>query len=114
MSSTDRAVPPGRVTPVLFGSFDRAGGMRGRTGTFIHRRRRRRHYTQGVQPQATVEAPGVAGAVQTFSGDGTSGGLVDALPVEPLDALVKDALEDSPTVRVRQGGAAVGAGELLR
>lgn len=57
------------------------------------------HYTQGAQPQSTVEAPGAAGSVQTFSVDRD-------LPADwwtlfqstPLDELVKSALRDSPTV----------------
>src|SRR6201996_5281161 len=57
------------------------------------------HYTQGQQPQATADAPGTAGAAQTF--------VVDRdIPADwwtifhstSLDGLVRESLRDSPTV----------------
>jgi NodT family efflux transporter outer membrane factor (OMF) lipoprotein len=57
------------------------------------------HYTQGAQPQTTVEAPGAAGAAQTFGGDrDIPADWWRLFQSEPLDVLVKDALHDSPTV----------------
>ena len=61
------------------------------------------HYTQGAQPEATVAAPGAAGVAQTFSGDRDIPADWWALfRSESLDALVKDALHDSPTIQSAQ------------
>ena len=57
------------------------------------------HYTQGQQPQATTDAPGPAGATQTFVADRN-------IPADwwtifhsaPLNDLVVQSLQDSPTV----------------
>ena len=57
------------------------------------------HYTQGAQPQATVEAPGAAGASQTFIADrDIPGDWWTLFQSESLDSLVRAALRDSPTV----------------
>jgi NodT family efflux transporter outer membrane factor (OMF) lipoprotein len=57
------------------------------------------HYTQGSQPQSTVEAPGGAGSVQTFSVDrDIPADWWTLFQSAPLDELVKSALHDSPTV----------------
>jgi len=56
-------------------------------------------YTQGAQPQGTVNAPGAAGAAQTFNSDrDIPADWWTLFQSEPLDALVKDALHDSPTI----------------
>ncbi len=56
-------------------------------------------YTQGAQPQTTVEAPGAAGAVQTFNSDrDIPGDWWTLFQSESLDELVRVALRDSPTV----------------
>jgi len=58
------------------------------------------HYTQGAQPQGTVEAPGGAGSVQTFSPDrDIPADWWTLFQSAPLDELVKSALRDSPTVQ---------------
>jgi NodT family efflux transporter outer membrane factor (OMF) lipoprotein len=57
------------------------------------------HYTQGQQPQATTDSPGVAGAAQTFVADRD-------IPADwwtifhstSLDELVRQSLRDSPNV----------------
>ena len=57
------------------------------------------HYTPGPQPQATADAPGPAGAAQTFVADRDIPADWWALfQSEPLDGLVRQALRDSPTV----------------
>lgn len=57
------------------------------------------HYVQGEQPQTTVQAPGTAGAAQTFAVDRDIPGDWWALfQSGPLDEWVKTALRDSPTV----------------
>src|SRR5438309_5682244 len=57
------------------------------------------HYTQGEQPQATADAPGIAGAVQTFVSDRDIPADWWALfQSEPLDGLVRQSLRDSPTI----------------
>jgi NodT family efflux transporter outer membrane factor (OMF) lipoprotein len=57
------------------------------------------HYTQGEQPQATADAPGTAGAVQTFVADRDIPADWWALfQSEPLDGLVRQSLRDSPTI----------------
>ena len=57
------------------------------------------HYTQGSQPQATVEAPGSAGAAQTFVPDrDIPGDWWTLFQSEPLDGWVRAALRDSPTI----------------
>jgi len=57
------------------------------------------HYTQGAQPQSTVAVAGPAGAAQTFGGDrDIPADWWSLFQSEPLDALVKEALHDSPTV----------------
>src|SRR6185312_9875997 len=57
------------------------------------------NYTQGAQPQTTVEAPGAAGAAQTFGGDrDIPADWWTLFQSEPLDTLIRDALHDSPTV----------------
>src|SRR5580692_8399720 len=61
------------------------------------------HYTQGEQPQATVDAPGTAGAVQTFVSDrDIPGDWWTLFQSEPLDTLVRESLRDSPTVASAQ------------
>ncbi|MGH8210396.1 MAG: efflux transporter outer membrane subunit, partial [Steroidobacteraceae bacterium] len=57
------------------------------------------HYTQGAPPQVTADAPGAAGAAQTFISDRDIPGDWWALfQSESLDELVRAALRDSPTV----------------
>jgi NodT family efflux transporter outer membrane factor (OMF) lipoprotein len=57
------------------------------------------HYTADPQPQTTVDAPGLAGAAQTFAVDADVPGQWWTLfQSQPLDQLVRDALRDSPTV----------------
>jgi len=57
------------------------------------------HYTQGAQPQSTAEAPGAAGGAQTFVVDrDIPADWWTLFQSEPLDALVKASLRDSPTV----------------
>ena len=57
------------------------------------------HYTQGEQPQATVDAPGTAGAVQTFVSDrDIPGDWWTLFQSEPLDGLVRESLRDSPNI----------------
>src|SRR3569833_3003977 len=57
------------------------------------------HYTQGAQPQSTVEGPGAAGSVQTFSVDrDIPADWWTLFQSAPLDELVKSALRDSPTL----------------
>ena len=57
------------------------------------------HYTQGEQPKATIDAPGTAGAAQTFVSDrDIEGDWWTLFQSEPLDTLVRDSLRDSPTV----------------
>jgi NodT family efflux transporter outer membrane factor (OMF) lipoprotein len=57
------------------------------------------HYTQGEQPQATGDAPGTAGAAQTFVSDrDIPGDWWTLFQSEPLDTLVRESLRDSPTV----------------
>ena len=57
------------------------------------------HYTQGEQPQATAEAPGTAGAVQTFVSDrDIPGDWWTLFQSEPLDRLVRESLRDSPNI----------------
>ena len=56
------------------------------------------HYTQGEQPQTTSDAPGTAGAVQTFVSDRDIPADWWALfQSEPLDGLVRQSLRDSPS-----------------
>src|SRR5271170_6190690 len=57
------------------------------------------HYTQGEQPQTTSDAPGTAGAAQTFVSDrDIPADWWTLFQSEPLDTLVRDSLRDSPTV----------------
>ena len=57
------------------------------------------HYTQGEQPQATADAPGAAGAVQTFVSDrDIPGDWWTLFRSEPLDGLVRESLRDSPNI----------------
>jgi NodT family efflux transporter outer membrane factor (OMF) lipoprotein len=57
------------------------------------------HYTQGAQPQTTEQAPGSAGAAQTFGADrDIPADWWTLFQSAPLDELVKTALHDSPTV----------------
>src|ERR1700731_2197376 len=57
------------------------------------------HYTQGEQPPATTDAPGTAGAVQTFGWDrDIPPGWWALFKTEPLDGLVRQSLRDSPTI----------------
>jgi NodT family efflux transporter outer membrane factor (OMF) lipoprotein len=57
------------------------------------------HYTQGEQPQVTVDAPGTAGAVQTFVPDrDIPADWWTLFQSEPLDGLVRQSLRDSPTI----------------
>src|SRR3569833_2149525 len=57
------------------------------------------HYTQGAQPQSTEEVAGPAGAAHTIGGDrDIPADWWSLFQSEPLDALVKEALHDSPTV----------------
>ena len=57
------------------------------------------HYTQGEQPQATVDAPGTAGAVHTFVSDrDIPGDWWTLFQSEPLDGLVRESLRDSPNI----------------
>ena len=57
------------------------------------------HYTQGTPPQTTVDAPGAAGASQTFVADrDIPADWWTLFQSEPLDNLVRAALRDSPTV----------------
>jgi NodT family efflux transporter outer membrane factor (OMF) lipoprotein len=57
------------------------------------------HYTQGEQPRATSDAPGTAGAAQTFVSDrDIQEDWWTLFQSEPLDTLVRDSLRDSPTV----------------
>ena len=57
------------------------------------------HYTQGEQPQATVDAPGTAGAAQTFVSDrDIPGDWWTLFQSEPLDGLVRESLRDSPNI----------------
>jgi NodT family efflux transporter outer membrane factor (OMF) lipoprotein len=57
------------------------------------------HYTQGEQPQATADAPGMAGAVQTFVSDrDIPGDWWTLFQSEPLDGLVRESLRDSPNI----------------
>jgi NodT family efflux transporter outer membrane factor (OMF) lipoprotein len=57
------------------------------------------HYTQGEQPQATTDAPGAAGAAQTFvSGRDIPGDWWTLFQSGPLDGLVRESLRDSPTI----------------
>ena len=56
-------------------------------------------YTQGSQPQTTEQAPGSSGAAQTFGVDrDIPADWWTLFQSEPLDAWVKAALRDSPTV----------------
>jgi NodT family efflux transporter outer membrane factor (OMF) lipoprotein len=56
-------------------------------------------YTQGQQPQATVDAPGGAGAAQTFVADrDIPADWWTIFHSSPLDELVRQSLQDSPTV----------------
>ena len=57
------------------------------------------HYTQGDQPTATTDAPGAAGAVQTFVSDrDIPGDWWTLFQSEPLDGLVRESLRDSPNI----------------
>ena len=57
------------------------------------------HYTQGEQPQATTDAPGTAGAAQTFVADrDIPADWWSLFQSEPLDGLVRQSLRDSPTI----------------
>jgi len=57
------------------------------------------HYTPGEQPTATTDAPGTAGTVQTFVSDrDIPGDWWTLFHSEPLNTLVRDSLQDSPTV----------------
>lgn len=57
------------------------------------------HYTQGTPPRTTVDAPGLAGAAQSFNTDrDIPGDWWTLFQSAPLDELVRTALRDSPTV----------------
>ena len=57
------------------------------------------HYTQGEQPQATVDAPGTAGNAQTFVADrDIPADWWTIFQSEPLDGLVRESLRDSPNI----------------
>jgi NodT family efflux transporter outer membrane factor (OMF) lipoprotein len=57
------------------------------------------HYTPGPQPQVTAEAPGPAGAAQTFVADrDIPADWWSLFQSAPLDALVRQSLHDSPTL----------------
>src|SRR5580658_4617648 len=57
------------------------------------------HYTQGDQPTVTTDAPGAAGAVQTFVSDrDIPGDWWTLFQSEPLDGLVRESLRDSPNI----------------
>ena len=56
-------------------------------------------YTPGQQPTVTVDAPGPAGAAQTFVLDrDIPGDWYSLFQSQPLDNLVRQALRDSPTL----------------
>ena len=57
------------------------------------------HYTQGEQPRTTADAPGTAGAAQAFVSDrDIQADWWRLFQSEPLDNLVRESLQDSPTV----------------
>lgn len=57
------------------------------------------HYTPGPQPDVTAGAPVAAGAAQTFVSDrDIPADWWSLFQSEPLDSLVRQALQDSPTV----------------
>jgi outer membrane protein TolC len=56
-------------------------------------------YTPGRQPDVTVDAPGPAGAAQSFVGDrDIPADWWTLFQSEPLDGLVRQSLHDSPTL----------------
>jgi len=100
MSSTDLSRAPGARNTLFFLVFSTALGACA-VGPDFHSPAppATERYTQGAQPQTTVEAPGAAGAVQTFGSDrDIPADWWTLFRSEPLDALVKNALHDSPTV----------------
>ena len=78
-------------------------------------------YTEAPVPEATVAAPGTGGASQRLiPGADLPAQWWTLFRSEPLDALIKDALAESPTLasaqaalRVAQENLAVGRGDLL-
>ena len=57
------------------------------------------HYTQGEQPRTTADAPGTAGAAQAFVSDrDIQADWWTLFQSEPLNTLVHESLQDSPTV----------------